>query len=263
MGSATVGVVSSDMRLFKKALKKFSDKNNYTVTTHGNSGESFFVDILPVNRKLFVHHTVEVQEIRKDLPKGTRKLKNARSLIYLSFGKDGEAQDLMVDLIKCHDKHGYVQLNDCGHGKYIEVNANGLVTPNLNKYQPPQMVALRKFYNDLPIELPTVSLEEAIRLSGDKEFDDSNIAKVYVDNNPATDRQSNVTGVKSTQFYSDMVLVLKSRELPVMVNDGDLYNLVGSDSIMGSHKARAFINNISKDKVVFTQGKDRCDIFPV
>lgn len=258
MGESTVGVMINDLKLFNKALQKLGRKNDLTFNMDGDIKKNgyFSIDIKPTGRHMMVGILTNMDEIKDDLPKGTRKLKNAKSVLYVSFGKDAEAQNLIIDLLKCHDKAGYIRLNDCGHGKFIEVDNKGLVLPNLNKKQLPQIKALRRYYNDLPIKLETVSLQKVF------EFDVDDIIKVYVDKNPEVTKREAGNSATSSVYYSDMVVLVKGHLLPYLVDENDLYQIVNNNHINTTVLAERFIKSTPRNKIVYTQGKQRCDVFP-
>lgn len=255
MGADTRGLVSGNLKLLYKALDKLSKKKGYTYSFGDNAGSSsgFFISIKPINRGLFVYPISDLSDYKENLPKNSRRMKNSKTGILLSLGKNEQAQEFMVDLVKCHDNFGYVMLDDCGYGNFIEVDSNGLVMNNLRKKQHPQIKAMRRYFNDLPQEIPEVSLNEANSLN------EKNINKIYVSINP----EYNDGKTKSTRFLSDYYILSKDFDLPIKVKDSELYGVVGGNQIISSVVAFDLLNKLPKNKIVNTYGKDMSYIFPL
>lgn len=255
MGADTRGLVSGNLKLLYKALDKLSKKKGYTYNFGDNAGSSsgFFISIKPINRGLFVYPISDLSEYKNKLPKNSRKMKNSKTGILLSLGKNEQAQEFMVDLVKCHDNFGYVMLDDCGYGNFIEVDSNGLVMNNLRKKQHPQIKAMRRYFNDLPQEIPEISLDVVNSLNVD------NINKIYVSINPQITEGS----TKSTKFLSDYYVLSKDFDLPQKVKENELWGVVGGNHIVSSVVAFDLLNKLPKNKIVNTYGKDMSDIFPL
>lgn len=255
MGADTRGLVSGNLKLLYKALDKLSKKKGYTYSFGDNAGSSsgFFISIKPINRGLFVYPISDLSDYKENLPKNSRRMKNSKTGILLSLGKNEQAQEFMVDLVKCHDNFGYVMLDDCGYGNFIEVDSNGLVMKNLRMKQHPQIKAMRRYFNDLPQEIPEVSLNEANSL------DEKNINKIYVSINPEYDDGK----TKSTRFLSDYYILSKDFDLPIKVKDNELYGVVGGNQIISSVVAFDLLKKLPKNKIINTYGKDMSYIFPL
>lgn len=255
MGADTRGLVSGNLKLLYKALDKLSKKKGYTYNFGDNAGSSsgFFISIKPINRGLFVYPISDLSEYKNKLPKNSRKMKNSKTGILLSLGKNEQAQEFMVDLVKCHDNFGYVMLDDCGYGNFIEVDSKGLVMKNLRMKQHPQVKALRRYFNDLPQEIPEISLDTANSLNPD------NINKVYVSIN----QETNGGVTKSKEYLSDYYILSSDFRLPQKVKEEDLWAVIGANSIISSITAFDLLKKLPKSKIVNTHGKNMSDIFPL
>lgn len=258
MGATTEGLVVNDISSFKKALTKFSKKNGLELELTSSRDGYLSVAIKPLGRFLTAATVQDVNGLKELLPKQSRKLKNAKSMIRFSLGKDAESQRLIMEILKCHDNHGYILLNDCGHGKYIEVNEKGLVTPNLTKKQPTQILALRRYYNDFPVEIPTISIDEALNI------DVEDIIRVYVDKNPEVSAETKEANGRTTSsvYYSDLIIVTYKSDTPYFVSDECMYGILANRHIFSTPQALRFISKIPKGKITYTQGIERCSLFP-
>lgn len=255
MGADTRGLVSSNLKLLYKALDKLSKKKGYTYVTGSNAGSSsgFFIQILPINRSLFVFPIPDLTEYKEMLPKSSRRLKNSKSGISLYLGMDEQAQEFLVDLVKYHDNYGYVMLNDCGYGGFIEVDDKGLKMPNLRKKQHPHIKALRRYFNDLPQEIPEISLDKANSLNPD------NIYKIYVSINP---RKMEGTS-SSSKFLKDYYILSNDFKFPLKIRNTELYDVSSNRKINPTMKSFDLIQNIPKEKVVNTYNKEMSKLFPL
>lgn len=255
MGVDTKGLVSGNLKLLYKALDKLSKKKGYTYDIGDKTSNSsgFFIAIKPINRGLYVYPISDLSDYKENLPKNSRRMKNSKTGILLSLAMNEQAQEFMIDLIKCHDNFGYVMLNDCGYGNFIEVDSKGLVMKNLRMKQHPQIKAMRRYFNDLPQEIPEVSLDVANSL------DEKNINKIYVSINPEYDDGK----TKSTRFLSDYYILSKDFDLPIKVKDSELYGVINGNYIVSNITSFDLLKKLPKNKIINTYGKDMSNIFPL
>lgn len=254
MGADTKGLVSGNMNLLIKALDKVTKNKGFTyaIDKTSTSKKYFFIHLFPIKRSLFVVHVDDLTEYKPLLPKSSRKMKNSKTGLLLSLGCDTQAQDFMLQLIQCHDSFGYIQLNDCNLGGFIEVDEKGMVMDNLKKLKNPQLIAMTKYANGFPVVIPIIRVSEANNLNP------SNIYRIYVSINPKV-TEGDVT---SQKYLSDYFILSKDFDLPLKVKNVELFS-VKRNHIVSNITAFDLLNKVTERCIVNTYNKDLREILPL
>lgn len=254
MGANTQGLVSGNMKLLIKALDKISKNKGltYEIDKTSTSEKHFFIHLFPIKRSLFVVQLDNLDEYKSLLPKHSRKMKNAKTGLLLSLGCNTQAQDFMLQLIQCHDSFGYIQLNDCNIGGFIEVDEKGMVMDNLKKLKNPQLITMTKYANGFPVDIPIIRVSEANKLNP------SNISRIYVSINPKVTEGE----VTSQKYLSDYFILSKDFDLPLKVKNVELFS-VKRNHIVSNITAFDLLNKVPNGCIVNTYNKDLRELLPL
>lgn len=254
MGADTKGLVSGNMNLLIKALDKATKNKGltYAIDKKSTSNNYFFIHLFPIKRSLFVVQLDNLDEYKSLLPKHSRKMKNAKTGILLSLGCDTQAQDFMLQVIQCHDSFGYIQLNDCNIGGFIEVDEKGMVMDNLKKLKNPQLITMTGYAHGFPVDIPTISLSEANNLTP------SNISRIYVSINPKV-TEGDFT---SQKYLTDYFILSKDFDFPLKVKNIEMFS-VNRKHIVSNITAFDLLNKVPKRCIVNTYNKDLREHLPL
>lgn len=256
MGSSCNGLVLNDFNKLIKAIELFYKKSKISLDTpivskadkeKYKQEQRIMITLPKFNRGLNVC-TVPISEYLKELPKHSRKLKNAKSVIVFSLGAGEQATKLISGILQAHETNGYLQIQDTGYGRFQEVTRNGLNTKNLTIRNKP-VAELTRFFNDLPskVEMENSDYLETISIE--------DIQNIYY----RWEKGGTNGEYRVTDCVVDIAITFKNLEKPPVFIYFTTMNI--GYTITNSHIVNQFMSNVPKEKQKNIGGKDYCDIF--